>query len=175
MRVPWPAARTMAVTRISRLMMGPDCTNIHREVDMKRTVRRLGPVLALAALASCTELDTTRVQPYTATLGDDLYGVLCDRLGASCFAEDTSGQSFQGICHPTADGKYADEIVESVLPPVMGGAQGAARDLSLAKMRAMARWRSDLVRAFNAMFPDVEIDDVTAAGGGKVRLHDALM
>lgn len=143
---------------------------------MKRTVRRLGPVLGVAALASCTELDTARVQPFKATLGDDLYGALCDRLGASSLSEDTSGQSVQGICHPTADGVYQNDVDEAVLPPVAGEPQATARKRSIAKMRAMARWRSDLVRAFNATFPDEEIDDpTTEADGDKVRLHDGLM
>lgn len=144
---------------------------------MKRTAIRLGPVLGVFALASCTELDTTRVQPFKATLGDDLYGVLCDRLGASSLAEDTSGQSFQTICHPTAAGNtYGDDVDESVLPPVSGARQQEARARSIAKMRAMARWRSDLVRAFNATFPEVDIDDVTTpADGDKVSLHDGLM
>src|SRR4051812_17297620 len=107
---------------------------------MKRTVRRLGSVLGVAALASCTELDTTRVQAFKVTLGDDLYGVLCDRLGASSLAEDPSGESFQAICHPTADGKYGNDVDESVLPPVTGDRK-PFRDRSIAKMRAMARWR----------------------------------
>jgi len=137
---------------------------------------RLGSVVTIAGLASCTELDTTRVQPFKATLGDDLYGVLCDRLGASSLTEDTSGESYQAICHPTADGNYGNDVDESVLPPADGKKAKNARALSLAKMRAMARWRSDLVRAFNATFPDVEIDDpTTEAGGDKVRLHDGLM
>src|SRR5262249_39953253 len=146
------------------------------EVDMKRTVLRLGPVLGVFALASCTELDTTRKQPFKATLGDDIYGVLCDRLGASSLAEDTSGQSFQAICHPTADGAYGNDVDEGVLPPVSGEKQEQARVRSIAKMRAMARWRSDLVRALNATFPDVEVDDVTTdADGDTVPMHDALM
>ena len=39
----------------------------------------------------------------------------------------------------------------------------------------MARWRGDLVRAFNATFPDVDIDDPTTEDDGDtVRLHDGL-
>lgn len=142
--------------------------------SLQRTVCSLGPVLALAGLASCHEIDTTREAPYIATLGDDLYGTLCDRLGASSLTEDTTGESYQAICHPTPEGVYANDVDESALPPASGdGAK--ARERSIAKMRAMARWRGDLVRAFNAMFPDVEIDDVTTeTEGDKVRLHDGL-
>lgn len=143
--------------------------------SLPRTVCSLGSLVALAGLASCHEIDTTRVTPFKVTLGDDLYGTLCDRLGASALTEDTSGESYQGICHPTADGTYANEVDESVLPPPEGDGV-KARERSIAKMRAMARWRSQLVRSFNALFPDVEIDDVTTeTEGDKVRLHQGLM
>src|SRR6185503_1570630 len=46
--------------------------------------------------------------------------------------------------------------------------------LSIAKLETMARRRSDLIRAFNAVFPDIEIADVTREGK-QIRLHDALM
>ena len=145
-------------------------------LSFSRTAVRLGPVLAIAGLASCKEIDTTRQAGATLTLGDDLYGVLCDRLGASSLAEDRSGESFQALCHPSAEGKYADDVDESVLPPVAGDKATKMRARSIAKMRAMARWRGDLVRAFNATFPDVKIDDVTTADeGDQVRLHDGLM
>ncbi|MFO0592082.1 MAG: hypothetical protein U0441_31350 [Polyangiaceae bacterium] len=137
---------------------------------------RLGPVLAIAGAASCTEIDTARQAGPIATLGDDLYGVLCDRLGASSLAEDTSGESYQGLCHPSSAGKYEDDVDVRLLPPVSGDKATKARERSIAKMRAMARWRADLVRAFNATFPDVEIDDVTTdTEGDKVRLHEGLM
>lgn len=145
-----------------------------------RTVCSLGSLVGLAALASCHEIDTTRLSPYKATLGDDLYGTLCDRLGASSLTEDTSGASYQAICHPqpASDGstfEYGNDVDESVLPPTQGEAAGRARARSIAKMRAMARWRGDLIRAFNAMFPDVDIDDVTTeTDGDKIRLHQAL-
>jgi hypothetical protein len=137
-----------------------------------RTALRLAPVLAVVGLASCEDIDTTRVAPFKTQLGDDLYGVLCDRLGASVLAEDTSSASYHAICHPTADGVYADDVDTSVLPDVTAAAQDA-RNRSIAKMRAMARWRSDLVHAFNALFPADQT--VTDAQGNKVPLHDGLM
>ena len=45
-----------------------------RKITSLRTACSLGSVLALAGLASCHEIDTTRVAPFKATLGDDLYG-----------------------------------------------------------------------------------------------------
>ncbi|MBK8255783.1 MAG: hypothetical protein IPK82_24340 [Polyangiaceae bacterium] len=142
--------------------------------SFKTAFCRVGALAAVAGLASCHEIDTTRIAPFKATLGDDLYGVLCDRLGASSLTEDQSGESYEGICHPKADGSYANEVDESILPPPSGDGV-KARERSLAKMRAMARWRTDLIRAFNSLFPDIEIDNVTTeAEGDKVRLHDGL-
>src|SRR5262245_14940384 len=108
--------------------------------SFQRTVCSLGPVIALAGLASCHAIDTTRVAPYMATLGDDLYGTLCDRLGASSLTEDKTGESYHSICHPTQDGTYGNDVDESVLPPPSGDGV-KARERSVAKMRAMARWR----------------------------------
>src|SRR5262245_50392554 len=104
--------------------------------SFQRTVCSLGPVLALAGLASCHSIDATRAVPYIATLGDDLYGTLCDRLGASSLTEDKTGESYHSICHPAVDGTYGNDVDESVLPPPSGdGVKARAR--SLAKMRAM--------------------------------------
>ncbi len=139
--------------------------------------RMLGAAFAVWAGASCQEpLDTTRIGPRAATLGDDIYGVLCDRVGASSFTEDLTGASYQGVCHYDSNLAYADKVDTSALPPVSGERAEQARRRSIAKLEAMARRRSDLVRAINEAFPDVEIDNVaTEADGDKVRLHDALM
>ncbi|WP_281327506.1 hypothetical protein [Polyangium sp. 6x1] len=144
---------------------------------MRRVLRSFGLAATVAAAASCHEgIDTTRIAPPKATLGDDLYGVLCDRIGASSLTEDLTGGSYHAICHYSNQGIYADTVDTSFLPPVIGPEQEKARALGIAKVETMARRRSDLVQAFNAIFPDVEIDDVTTeAEGDKVRLHDALL
>lgn len=139
--------------------------------------RTLGVACAVWAGASCHEpLDTTRKAPPKATLGDDLYGLLCDRVGASSFTEDLTGASYQAVCHLDEGGHYGDKVDVSVLPSVSGGRAEEARRRSIAKLSAMVRRRGDLIRAVNTAFPDVEIDDVTTEDGAdKVRLHDALM
>ncbi|MDC0741123.1 hypothetical protein [Polyangium mundeleinium] len=144
---------------------------------MRRVLRSFGLVATVAAAASCHEgIDTTRIAPPKATLGDDLYGVLCDRIGASSLTEDLTGGSYHAICHYSNQGIYADTVDTSFLPPARGAEQETARALGIAKVEAMAKRRSDLVQAFNAIFPDIEIDDVTTeAEGDKVRLHDALL
>ncbi|HSN97124.1 MAG TPA: hypothetical protein VLS89_02465 [Candidatus Nanopelagicales bacterium] len=148
-----------------------------RSTLFRWTVRPLCVALVACTAASCHEgLDTTRRAPPKATLGDDMYGVLCDRVGASSLTEDLSGASYQGVCHFDAEGVYEDEVDVSRLPAPEGAEAEEARRLALAKMEAMVRRRSDLIRAINAAFPDEEIEDVsTEEDGDSVRLHDALL
>jgi len=121
-------------------------------------------------------IDTERDAPPKATLGDDMYSLMCDRLGASVLTEDLTGASYHGICHFDQNAQYGDTVDESILPPVEGATQTEARRLSVAKMERMAERRTLLIRAFNASFPDVEVpDDTTADPDDKVRLHDALL
>lgn len=133
--------------------------------------------LVTGAAASChDELDTTRRAPPKATLGDDIYGALCDRVGASSLVEDLTGASYQGVCHYDENGVYADAVDISKLPEPASPEADEARRLGLAKMDAMVRRRSDLIRAVNAAFPDIEIDNVaTEASGDTIRLHDAAL
>jgi hypothetical protein len=140
-------------------------------------LRAAGLIAAVAGAASCHDgIDTTRKAPPKATLGDDIYGVLCDRVGASSLTEDLTGASYHAVCHYANDGTYADKVDTSVLPPPSGDASERARVLGVAKVEVMARRRSELVRALNAAFPDTEIDNVaTPEEGDKVRLHDALL
>lgn len=142
-----------------------------------RAARWLGCAsVALWAGACHTPLDTARDEPIRATFGDDLYGVLCDRLGASVLSEDLDGASYQGICHYDAQGRYADTVDVSGLPSPAGERAVEARRLSVAKLERLAARRSELVRAFNAAFPDVDIPDPTTSDpADTVRLLDALM
>ncbi|WP_437585963.1 hypothetical protein [Sorangium sp. So ce1000] len=144
-------------------------------------LRRVALIAVGGAIASCHEpLDTTRRTPPRVEvghgLGDDVFGMLCDRVGASSLYEDPTGASYQRVCHYDGEGRYEDEVDVSQLPPVSGERAERARRLGVAKVEAMARWRSDLVRAVNAAVPDIEIDNVAPGeGGGKIRLHDAAL
>ncbi|EYF08472.1 hypothetical protein [Chondromyces apiculatus] len=142
-----------------------------------RACKPLAVTLLAGVAASCHEgLDTTRRAPFTATLGDDLYGVLCDRVGASALAEDLTGASYQGVCHPDGEGNYADEVNAAVLPVPSGAKAEEARRLGLSRLEAMVRRRAELIRAVNTAFPDEEIDNpVTEQGGDTIGLHDALL
>lgn len=142
-----------------------------------RAARAIAAIAAASAFGACQEpLDTTRTPTARLTFGDELFGVLCDRLGADILREDLDGASYQSVCHPDSEGVYADVVDESVLPPPSGASAIEARRISLAKMAALARRRSDLVRAFNAAFPDVDIDDPsTEDTSDTVDLLDAMM
>ncbi|MBK6520318.1 MAG: hypothetical protein IPG04_40890 [Polyangiaceae bacterium] len=90
--------------------------------------------------------------------------------------EDMTGASYHALCHYDADGVYADEVDTTYLPPTSGEASAEARRIALAKMHALARRRGDLVRAFNATFPDIEIDDPsTEDPTDTVNLQTAMM
>lgn len=124
----------------------------------------------------CEDFDATPKRGPSATFGDDLYGVLCDRLGADVLQEDLRGASYHAICHYDADGQYGDEVDRSVLPEPEGERATKARTIALAKMNALVRRRADLVHAFNVAFPDVDIDDPsTEDPSDKVNLLSALM
>lgn len=143
----------------------------------------IGVAAAVIAAACAGNFDTQREErPYEkeATLGQEVYGVLCDRLGASVLAEDLEGRSYHNLCHPDADGTYSDTVDTFILPPV-GGSAAVTRNLAVAKLERLATRRDDLIRAFDVIAPDVEIDDPyppkDASGKpipSKVRLHTAL-
>jgi len=139
-----------------------------------RAVATLG--LLLSATVSChEEFDTTRDAPPSATFGDDVYSMFCDRLGASSLNEDLEGISYRSICHHDDAGKYGDEVDEALLPAPIGEKSVRARKLGVAKMRRIAERRSLLVKAFNQIFPDIEIPDPTTKDKkAKIRLLDGL-
>jgi hypothetical protein len=140
-----------------------------------RRASLLSATLAATVAVSCVDLDTSRPAPPPSTLGQDIYGALCDRLGSSVLAEDATGRSYQGLCHFDARGLYADVVDESALPPASGPDAESARGRALAKMHALASYRSRLVRAFDAMLPDEPVDRAsTPAPGDTVAMHDAL-
>ncbi|MCU0692239.1 MAG: hypothetical protein MUF54_12640, partial [Polyangiaceae bacterium] len=138
-------------------------------------------IAAFAAGACSGNFDTTRERrPFEdrATLGQEIFGALCDRLGASALAEDLDGESYNALCHPDGEGRYRSTVDSSLLPPIREGTPVAAmaRNLGVAKMEALARRRQDLVKSFDTILPDVEIHDPFAPHGGptKVRLHTAV-
>jgi hypothetical protein len=124
--------------------------------------------LVVGALA-CNDFDTKRSPPPRGTVGEEVFGVLCDRIGAQSLREDMTGASFRDVCHKKADGTYAEAVDEAKLPAVTsegrdekGGVvsveqrkQNRARDIG--RIAALARRRADLIAAIDYTIPDVDV------------------
>jgi hypothetical protein len=173
-----------------------------RPVPLVGRLRRAiapGLVACLAgclAAASCAS-DVTRNAPTRGSLGTELYGVVCDRVGGQSLHEDLTGASFHAICHPV-DGAFSSKVDTSQLPPMVDdqpdvhgnpvplAVQKAQRMYGVARLERLAIDRGSLIAALDAAFPDVSIPvkDLNnpdpkqscgpAAGGGQGRLHTEL-
>ncbi|HEX7666280.1 MAG TPA: hypothetical protein VF407_17260, partial [Polyangiaceae bacterium] len=126
------------------------------------------PSLAFLATA-CNDFDTSRTSPPRGTTGEELYGVVCDRVGAQALREDLTGAAVHGVCHKDSSGNFADAVDESQLPPpsddvkdVNGNPvsiddQTRNRAYALARIGALVRDRAALIEAFDAIFPEVQL------------------
>jgi hypothetical protein len=101
-------------------------------------------------------------------VGTELYGVVCDRVGAQSLTEDLSGASFKAVCHPDASGAFANAVDETQLPPVQATTTATGQPVTLAeaqatrthavgRVNALAHDRTNLIAAFDATLPDIEI------------------
>ncbi len=136
-----------------------------------RCVSLLG-VVGLATLTAfapgCHEFDTERTPPKRGSVGQEMFGVICDRVSAQALREDLTGESFRDVCHKPFNGEFADTVDQSKLPPVTAGLvdendkvvplekQRADREKAIGRIEALARRRDDLIRAFDATFPEDE-------------------
>ncbi len=124
----------------------------------------------ITLLAACAnDFDTTRSAPPRGTVGEELFGVVCDRVGAQALHEDLTGASFKAICHKDATGAYANTVDATGLPAAVDGAidsfgnpvtaqvQIDNRAHAVARIEALARRRGDLIAALDATFPDVTV------------------
>jgi hypothetical protein len=130
-------------------------------------------VVGLAVLnvlaPGCHEFDTERTPPKRGSVGEEMYGVICDRVAAQALREDLTGASFRDVCHKPIGGTFADRVDTSKLPPIAEGAvdesgkpvsvekQRADRDKAIGRIEALARRRADLIRALDATFPEEKI------------------
>jgi hypothetical protein len=165
-----------------------------------RCVSLLG-VVGLAVLSvltpACYSFDTERALPKRGTVGEEMYGVICDRVAAQAIREDLSGASFRAVCHKPFNGGYSDKVDVAQLPPIEAGLvdtegrdspvekQRADRARAVGRVEALARRRPDIIRALDAAFPeeripvkDLDNDDptksCTATKKGEGLLTDAL-
>jgi hypothetical protein len=148
--------------------------------------------------SGCSDFSTARVAPPRGTFGRELYTILCDRVGAQALREDITGASFRAVCHPDANGSFADHVDQSQLPqltatttpagqPVSLAVQQQHRALDVARVEALARDRSRLVAALDAAVPATTIperrldngecpdpDAADADSAGNLRLQSEL-
>ncbi|WP_394826843.1 hypothetical protein [Pendulispora albinea] len=136
------------------------------------------PLIILGATgAACTDFNTSRTAPPRGTVGEDLYGILCDRVAAQALREDLNGSSFSAICHKPEGGQYANEVDSNRLPPLSADlkdvngqpvpleTQQNMRDHALSRIKALVRRRDQLIAAFDATFPDIRIPVVDERNG----------
>ena len=103
---------------------------------MRRILCRSSFGLLLVSVVACNELDIERQTPPRGSVGEEMYGVLCDRLAAGALREDMTGESFRGVCHKV-EGKFANEVDESKLPTLADDAVNEkGESVSVAKQRA---------------------------------------
>lgn len=158
-------------------------------------VRLIGGAGTLALVAlSCSDIDTTRNLPTRGTIGEEVYGIFCDRIGAQSLPEDLTGASFRNICHKR-NGKYADTVDTTLLPPISADAkdelgrpvsvekQAQDRARSVSRVEALAKHRADLIAAIDATIPDINVaikdtgnsdPKKTCAGKGEAKLGRQL-
>ncbi len=166
-----------------------------------RAVRVLGLgalVLGSSVSAGCNEFDTERTPPKRGSVGTEMYGILCDRVGAQALREDLTGASFRDLCHKTAAGKFTDKVDTTKLPaldpngkdvkgnPVPVDKQKASRDYAISRVETFARRRDDVIEALDATLPDlvIPVKDLqnpdpkktcgAPAKSGEGKLHDEL-
>src|SRR5262249_17790971 len=151
-----------------------------------RCVTALGLALLATTGPGCDEFDTDRDIPKRGSVGEEIYGVLCDRVAAQALHDDLTGGSARNVCHRSG-GKFADKVDRAKPPPLDPEAvneagkpvsvekQRSDRDRAVSRVEALGRRRDDLIRALDATFPERKIpvkaldaDDPTkSCGGGK--------
>src|SRR5690349_11438764 len=89
----------------SRSSTYPKSDSCRSEQCVTRSVlRAYGAALQVLAVAAalvvapgCHGFDTEREPQKTGTVGEEIYGVVCDRVGANALREDLTGGSFRGV------------------------------------------------------------------------------
>lgn len=112
---------------------------------------------AVFASACASDLPPPQPRPARGSIGEETFGVFCDRVGAQSLHEDLSGDSFVHVCHrDPATGDFAGTVDRSALPPIPASAPPSAaqdRARGVARVEALARHRADLVAALDAVVP----------------------
>ncbi len=133
--------------------------------------------IVLLAFA-CHDFDQSRAVPARGTVGEEVFAILCDRVGAQALREDMTGGSFRDMCHKPKGGVYRDTVDESRLPKLDPRAkdekgrtvalekQEADRARAKGRVEAMARRRQDLIDAIDAVIPATKVGVKNLKAGG---------
>ncbi|MCA9641717.1 MAG: hypothetical protein KC492_13520, partial [Myxococcales bacterium] len=126
--------------------------------------------MGLGLIPGCSnDFNLDRRAPARGSVGTELYGLVCDRVGAQSLREDITGGSFHEICHPNPNGEYSTQVKRELLNPLRADArdingnsvplekQQADREYHIARIEALGRRRTDLIKAFDTALPDVDI------------------
>ncbi len=148
------------------------------------SLRRILLVAGACALPSCaTDFDSARRAEPRRTIGEEVFGVACDRVGAQALREDLTGASYRSICHEQ-NGAYGDKVDTRLLPPIEAPSRSSpaseARRAAVARVEAIGRRRAELIAAINSIFPDAEapvkhIRSIDGAGTGTARSEPRLL
>src|SRR5690349_21333255 len=77
----------------------------------------LAVAVSLAFVAACTgDFDKSRQTPKRGSLGQEMYTMVCDRVGAQALREDVAGLSYHDVCHANAAGEFATKVAIEKLP-----------------------------------------------------------
>jgi hypothetical protein len=124
--------------------------------------------LILVSVACADDSLPARANTERGSLGEEVYGVMCDRVGAQALREDITGESFYALCH-RIDGTYGDTVNVDRLPkldpqaknekgePVSLGDQEQNRARAIGRIEAFAKQRSYLIAALDAAMPDITV------------------
>jgi hypothetical protein len=127
-------------------------------------------LFAAATSVGCAgDFDTRREIPKRGSLGRELYGLVCDRVGAQALREDVTGASFRGVCHPNERGEYVERVDTTKLVPLDPLArdergnvvpldrQAERRRYRIARIEALGARREELVAALDFALPTESI------------------
>ncbi len=140
--------------------------------------------LSVLVMGACSDIDTSRQLPARGSVGEEVFGIFCDRVAGQVLREDLTGASFHAVCHKV-DGQYADTVDESLLPPPTSDAvdqqgnpvpiekQQADRAYALSRIGALTRRRQDLIAAIDAVVPDVKVPVKDVSNPDPTRSCDA--
>jgi hypothetical protein len=104
-------------------------------------------------MAGCAAEDAAPPRPARGSIGEELFGVVCDRVSAQALPEDLTGASFRNVCHRNGAPAFADAVDVSRLPVDTTPQEDATRAHALARIDALVRRRGDLIAALDAVFP----------------------